>query len=99
MTCPAGTSCWALDAPDGPCPAGRSCWALDALPRTLPNPGDCELIVHAALKAQDPHGVVLGLKLLAVQDPHRAQALYDLVKLAIDIRLYADETPQGAANG
>lgn len=65
----------------------------------LPNPGDCELIVHAALKAHDMHGVVLGLKLLAVHNPHRAQALYDLVLLAINLRTYDTETPQGAANG
>ena len=57
-------------------------------PRRLPSPGDCELIVHAALEAQDPPGVVLGLKLLAVQDPHRAQRLYDLVLTAIALRTY-----------
>lgn len=102
MTCPAGPSCWALDTPDGPCPAGPSCWALDTAHRprtTLPNPGDCELIVHAALKNHDMPAVVLALKLLAVQNPHRAQALYDLVLLAIKINPYNTETPQGAAHG
>ncbi len=65
----------------------------------LPPPGDCELIVHNALRAHDIHGVVLGLKLLAVQDPRRAQALYDLVLLAIEISTHEHETPQGADNG
>lgn len=65
----------------------------------LPSPGDCELIVHAALRAHDMHGIVLGLKALAVQNPHRAQALYDLVLLAIELRTYEHETPQGADNG
>jgi hypothetical protein len=53
--------------------------------RTLPNPGDCELIFHAALRAGDAKGVEAALIALAVQDPRRAQDLYDLLKIALHL--------------
>jgi hypothetical protein len=51
----------------------------------LPNPGDCELIFHAALRAGDALGVKAALIALAVQDPHRAGELYDLLKIALHL--------------
>lgn len=49
------------------------------------SPGDCELIIHGALKAGDMKAVVLALRLLATKDPHRAQAQLDLVEVALDL--------------
>lgn len=48
--------------------------------------GDCELIVHNALRAGDMPAVVAALRLLAVKDPHRAEMLLDIVNVAIDLR-------------
>lgn len=58
------------------------------------SPGDCELIVHGALRAGDTRGVVEGLKLLATKDPRRAQELFEIVKTAVDI---AKSGPEGRA--
>lgn len=49
-------------------------------------PDECEQIFHAALGAGDIRGVEAALTLLAVQDPHRAQHLVDLTKMALMIR-------------
>lgn len=51
---------------------------------TLPSAEQCEEIFHAALSAGDGRGVEAALRLLAVQDPHRAQALLDLTRFALD---------------
>lgn len=52
-------------------------WA-DAL-----SPADCELIVHAALRAGDARAVHAALHLLASKDPRRAGELLGIVKLAL----------------
>jgi len=43
----------------------------------MPPADECERIFHAALSAGDTRGVEAALVLLAVQNPHRAQALLD----------------------
>lgn len=49
------------------------------------SPGDCELIVHGALRAGDMESVVAALRLLVTKDPHRAQVLLDVVQVALDV--------------
>lgn len=49
------------------------------------SPGDCELIVHGALRAGDMEAVVAAMHLLATKDPHRAQQLLDVVQVALDV--------------
>lgn len=61
------------------------------------SPGDCELIVHGALRGGDVRGVVEGLKLLATKDPRRAQTLFDIVKTALDIAKMGPESRAGIA--
>lgn len=56
--------------------------------------GDCELIVHGALRAGDVRGVVEGLKLLASKDPRRARSLFEVVKVALEL---AKAGPDGRA--
>lgn len=46
---------------------------------------ECERIFHAALSAGDAEGVVASLRLMTVIDPHRAQTLYDMTRLALAI--------------
>jgi hypothetical protein len=53
--------------------------------RRLPSPGDLEIVFHMALRAGDAKGVEAALKVLAVQDPARAQMLFDLLKTAVHI--------------
>lgn len=47
---------------------------------------DIELGVHAALEARDMPAVVGLLRLLTAKDPHRAQAVLDIVNIARLIR-------------
>lgn len=61
--------------------------------RTLPSPGDCELIVHRALEARDMEGVRAGLIALAVQDPKRAQILRDLMLIALELGSFDQDPP------
>lgn len=53
--------------------------------RRPPTPGDLEIVFHMALRAGDAKGVEAALRLLAVQDPARAQMLFDLLKTALHI--------------
>jgi hypothetical protein len=46
---------------------------------------DCVAIFHAALQTGDALGVEAALTLLAVRDPHRAQALLDMTRLALEL--------------
>lgn len=46
---------------------------------------DCERIFHAALGQGDVIGVEAALRILAVKDPHRAQHLIDLTRVALII--------------
>lgn len=49
----------------------------------LPSAADCETILHAALAARDWRGVEAALLVLTVQDPQRAQLLYDTLKVGV----------------
>lgn len=51
--------------------------------RILFTPDQCEEIYHAALGAGDIRGVEAALTVMAVQDPHRAQRLMDLTRMAL----------------
>jgi hypothetical protein len=53
----------------------------------------CERIFHAALGTGDVRGVEAALTVLAVQDPHRAQYLMDLTRVALHLagRAAADD--------
>jgi hypothetical protein len=44
---------------------------------------DVERIFHASLERGDMRGVEASLRLLAVKDPHRAQDLMDLCRMAL----------------
>ena len=44
---------------------------------------DCERIFHAALGVGDIQGVEAALRLMAAKDPHRAQRLMDLTRMAL----------------
>jgi hypothetical protein len=46
---------------------------------------DCEQMFHASLRNGDTRGVDAALRLLAVRDPHRAQDLLDLTRMALTI--------------
>lgn len=46
---------------------------------------DCERIFHAALSKGDVQGVEAALRVMAVKDPHRAQRLMDLTRMALII--------------
>jgi hypothetical protein len=48
-------------------------------------PDVCERIIHAALQQRDWEGLGYALQLLAVQDPHRAQTLVDVMRAGIAI--------------
>lgn len=52
----------------------------------LPDADTCERIFHAALSEGDTEGVEAALRLLIVQDPRRATALWDELKTALAIR-------------
>lgn len=54
--------------------------------------GECELIIHGALRAGDMKAVVAALRLLATKDPHRAQAQLDLIQIALDLARAAPGT-------
>ncbi len=56
----------------------------------LPGADRCVEIFHAALGAGDEPGVHAALLCLAVQDPHRAQALMDASKTALDLLIAVD---------
>lgn len=45
----------------------------------------CERIFYAALKAGDAKGVEAALRVMAPQDPRRAQRLLDSLRDAVDI--------------
>jgi hypothetical protein len=45
----------------------------------------CEEILHTALSAGDARGVEAALTVMAVRDPHRAQALLDLTQVALHL--------------
>ena len=47
------------------------------------SPAACETIARNALKAGDMRAVDAALHVLAVKDPHRAQELVDLMKVAL----------------
>lgn len=51
----------------------------------LPSPDVLEEIVHRALQTGDMQGVVHAIRLMAVQDPHRAQRILDTLELGISI--------------
>jgi hypothetical protein len=51
----------------------------------LPSPADLELVFHAALKAGDAKGVEAALMVMAPQDPQRAQRLFDLLEIALEV--------------
>ncbi|PZG16477.1 hypothetical protein C1I95_17365 [Micromonospora craterilacus] len=56
----------------------------------------CERIFHAALAAGDFKGVEAALTVMAPQDPHRAQLLYDTLRVGLAIaeeRQAAESTP------
>lgn len=57
----------------------------------LPSPDDCVAIVRGALHDGDMDSVRLGLTALAVQDPHRAEALVETLKLGILLRERAEQ--------
>jgi hypothetical protein len=44
---------------------------------------DCERLFHAALEAADMRGIEAALLLLAAKDPHRAERLMDLTRVAL----------------
>jgi hypothetical protein len=46
---------------------------------------DCVAVFHAALWAGDTIGMEAALTLLAVRDPHRAQTLLDMTRLALEL--------------
>lgn len=48
-------------------------------------PDECETVFHAALKAGDARGVEAALLVMAPQDPHRAERLYDDLRAALAI--------------
>jgi hypothetical protein len=52
----------------------------------LPSVEVLETILHKCLEERDIEGVGHVLKLIAVQDPHRAQLLMDTMKVGIAIR-------------
>lgn len=84
-------------SPSGAGRASTYCRGIPMTERTLPSPGDCELIFHAALRAGDAKGVEAALIALAVQDPHRAGELYDLLQIAL--HLGGLPNPPGGAGG
>lgn len=49
----------------------------------LPSAADCEAIFHAAGAERDWRGVQAALLGLTVQDPQRAQLLYDTLKVGV----------------
>ena len=49
-------------------------------------PDLCEQMFHAALAAGDARGVEAALLVMAPQDPHRAERLYNAVRVALAIR-------------
>ena len=51
----------------------------------LPTPDVLEKIFHAALEQRDMEGVGHVLRLMAVQDPRRAQLLMDTLNVGIAI--------------
>lgn len=53
-------------------------------PRTVTG-ADLELAMYEALKAHDMKGVGAILRAMAVVDPRRAQDLYDLLRLGLDL--------------
>jgi hypothetical protein len=61
------------------------------------SPGDCELIVHAALRAGDVRAVVAAMRLLASKDPRRAEALLTVVQVALDLDKAGPEGRAGVA--
>ena len=50
-----------------------------------PTPDQLEVIFHGALKAGDAKGVEAALRVLAVDDPRRAQLLLDALELALHL--------------
>jgi uridine phosphorylase len=50
-----------------------------------PTPDQLEQVFHAALKEGDARGVGAALRLMAVQDPGRAQRLADALDTALKI--------------
>jgi hypothetical protein len=51
----------------------------------LPSAPDLELGIHAALRAEDMPAVVGLLPLLTVQDPKRAELLYQTIRVGLAI--------------
>jgi hypothetical protein len=47
---------------------------------------DWEHVFHAALERGDIQGVEAALRVLAIKDPHRAQELMDLLRMALVVR-------------
>ncbi len=56
----------------------------------LPTAEQCEETFHAALRERDIRGVEAALLVLAVQDPHRAQDLFETTKVALELIDAAD---------
>lgn len=55
---------------------------------------DCELMVHGALRAGDVKAVFAAMRLLVTKDPHRAEVLLDVIKVALEV---AKSGPEGRA--
>lgn len=53
--------------------------------RDLPTADQLEEVFHAALRAGDAKDVDAALRLMAVQDPHRAELLLDMLQLALQL--------------
>lgn len=52
-----------------------------------------EDVFFAAVRAGDAKGVDAALRLLAVEDPRRAEQLVDQLRLALDIALVSEDLP------
>lgn len=59
----------------------------------------CERIFRAALSAGDMVGVEAALRVLAVRDPHRAERLMDLTRMALIVADSAAQTKGGESRG
>lgn len=95
----AGGPPWEVhDHPDHDLPGGwhrrlGTAWPDETERPELPSAEQCEQIFHAALKAHDMEGVVTALCILAVQDPHRASDLLEMLNLGLWLSDQRDSRP------
>lgn len=68
----------------GPCGEAKARQAVEEATRWTP--GQLEAVIHAALKDRDFQGVEAALRLLALEDPHRAREILDTLNLAVSLR-------------